>query len=165
MRALEITIRLHLLLAGVVLGCGPERVEAERACPELLAAEAPRFEHACEHAEVGPFGSLDASREAVELRNAHMLYTVSLGKTASGYAGELRFTPRATGRYGIFMVGDFALILGEGGREVCLRGVAAEGPCEGLSRAQTYDLAGGRSVELAIVDATTSTIALVVELL
>ena len=153
------------MLTGIALACAPERLEPERSCPEPLAAEAPRFEHACEHAAIGPFGSLDASREAVELRNTHMLYTVTLRRTTNGYAGELRFTPRATGRYGIFMASDFPLLAREDGDEVCLRGVAAQSPCEGLARAQAYDLVEGRSVELAITDAATSTVSLVVELL
>ncbi len=159
------SIQLRFLTAVLLLGCAPERLEAERACPEPHAAEAPDFEHACEHAEVGPFGKLDASRGAVELRNTHMLYTVSLRPGTSGYVGELLFTPRATGRYGIFMAGDFSLVVHDGAEEACQRGVAEQAPCAGLTRAKSYDLVEGPGVELTIVDAPSSTAKLVVELL
>jgi hypothetical protein len=160
-----ITTGLHLFLAAFLSGCAPERLEAEQPCPEPAASEAPGFEHACEHAELGPFGNLDASRGAVELRNTHMLYTVALGPTARGYGGELRFTPRATGRFGIYLTSDFPLVVRESEGELCLRGAAAQPPCDGLARAQSYDFVEGRSIVFSIAGAATSTIGLVVELL
>ncbi len=156
----------HATLGCLIAACGPEHLTAEASCGVTESAGRESvFEHACEHARVGPFGTLDGGRKDAELRNTHMYYAVSLRRESDGFAGQIAFVARTTARHGFFLSADAPLRLSSAQEELCPVAMVGVGDaCASLARVQSYDLYEGQRLDVTLGPWSQPTVSLVVEL-
>ncbi|WNG59833.1 hypothetical protein F0U59_37780 [Archangium gephyra] len=128
-----------LLASGVALlltGCGstteaePQPSSLETREEELLAAcgepEATELlevaEHACYHAEYGPFAAVTAAALGttpfVDVSTPHTAYNITLPARGFGYGGAVNFIPEESGEYAFLLSRHRGLRIFNGNTEV-----------------------------------------------
>ncbi|OJT23164.1 hypothetical protein BO221_20035 [Archangium sp. Cb G35] len=152
-----------LLASGVALlltGCGstteaePQPSSLETREDELLSAcgepEATELlevaEHACYHAEYGPFETVTAAALGttpfVDVSTPHTAYNITLPARSFGYGGAVNFIPEESGEYAFLLSRHRGLRIFNGNTEVareCRLQVPAE-TCDSLRTTIVADL-------------------------
>jgi hypothetical protein len=107
---------VRVLLAALVAGCGDGAPSTEPAAPAVEQPELPVLEegcasaasdalveHACFHADYGPFRDVVGNAEPpADVSRAHTLFTVALPEGAERRA-VLRYRPRSAGGHALFV--------------------------------------------------------------
>ena len=103
-------------------------------------------EHACEHAELGPFVSVTAGSGATApaVNAPHTAYNIALPGSGGARGGEVRYLASEDGEYA-FMVNPAVpfVVLGPDGQEVAVELELAISNCPALARLKLVDLAPG----------------------
>lgn len=133
-------IRKSLLASGVALlltGCGGTETELEQepqsleerqdtlleSCGEPEATELLEVaEHACFHAEYGPFEAVTAAALGttpfVDVSTPHTAYNITLPARSFGYGGAVNFIPEESGEYAFLLSRHRGLRIFNGNTEV-----------------------------------------------
>lgn len=121
-------------------------IEEEGEEHECLVSEHD-LEHACTHAEFGPFASVAAEPYpgtiTSEISTPHTAYTVTLPGSASSYSGGTYYFPTATGEFAFFVNPESTLTLYDSSDN--LVEAVDQGPVDGevcslLSEVKIYEL-------------------------
>jgi hypothetical protein len=140
--------------------CGPP--------PQTHALSRAFAEHACLHAVHGPFEAVEPPPDGgppVELRNAHVAYTVPLGPNAPGAAGPgVFYEPKVNAPFAFFLGERRPLsLVDEGGRRVCPVAVHDATACAELARAVFFDLQRKRPYRLEVGPGEAPAVVVVIE--
>lgn len=149
-----------LLPAGVALtGCGGRAEDladatlpAQACRPEL----APRvFQHACQHAGLGPYRDLSVSPDegalALDVSRAHTTFRVSAEGPSDGAPVRLAYHPSREGEHVFFTAASFGLHVRDAAGSPLVAVHSEEGvPCDVLESAAIYELTPGEPYELDV---------------
>lgn len=166
-------------LALTLAACGPvgapEELEAgqqgqtlEAGCTALGPAI---VEHSCEHATLGPFGSVTASATdnfasaSPHINTAHMHYTVTLPSSGSTYTGTVKFVPNRTGAWAFSVSQDISLTVKDASGATLTAALtdSLDGSTCSLTKSVVYDMTKSATYRVTFGPATTSTVGVSVE--
>jgi hypothetical protein len=178
---MKMTMRTAL---GAVLGmtlaaCGPtsahEEAENERQAQGLEAgctALGPSIlEHSCEHATLGPFGSVTASATdsftstSPNINSTHTYYTVTLPASGSSYTGTVKFVPGRAGSWAFFLSEDISITVKDSSGNTLTAALTdgLSGSTCALTKAVVYNLSKNATYRVTFGPASTSTVGVSVE--
>jgi hypothetical protein len=125
-------------------------------------------EHACLHAQHGPFTTVDAAAPgasgAPDVSAPHTAYHVNLVAVGGAFSGELAFTPDETTDVAILVDPDVpVVVLDAGGDPIEIEEERAITTCPALARASVLELEGGVTYRLQLGPATAAQALLLIE--
>ena len=119
---------------GLDNDCNGEVDDLEDALGEII-------EHACQHAELGPFQTIGSGED---LSAPHTAYTVKLTESAGSFNGSANFEMFEAGEKIVMLGADQPVrLLNEAGEEITAERSASTEGCEALAAARLYDLEAG----------------------
>jgi hypothetical protein len=126
------------------------------------------IEHACEHAELGPFVDLTAGQvggtTSPNVNTPHTAYVITLPAADGAFAGEVRYRPVESGDFALLVDPDVSVtVFDDSGAEVEIEDQRDASACPALSLLYLVELEAGLEYRLVFGPSASGEVLLLIE--